>query len=100
MVELPDGRLVIGGAGLVKAAGTAVAGLAVRDPRSGSWQALATFKTSTGRVATITALAVDASRTTLYVAGNFTTITKGSRRVTAVGLAQLNLKTGLWSKVG
>jgi hypothetical protein len=34
------------------------------------------------------------------VAGNFTTITKGSRRVTAVGLAQLNLKTGLWSKVG
>jgi hypothetical protein len=100
MVELPDGRLVVGGAGLVKAAGTAVAGLAVRDPRSGSWQALATFKTSTGRVATITALAVDASRTTLYVAGNFTTITKGSRRVTAVGLAQLNLKTGLWSKVG
>lgn len=100
MVELPDGRLVVGGAGLVKAAGTAVAGLAVRDPRSGSWQALATFKTSSGRVATITALAVDASRTTLYVAGNFTTITKGSRRVTAVGLAQLNLKTGLWSKVG
>ena len=100
MAELPDGRLVVGGAGLVKAAGTAVAGLAVRDPRSGSWQALATFKTSAGRVATITALAVDAERTTLYVAGNFTTITKGSRRVTAVGLAQLNLKTGLWSKVG
>ncbi len=100
MAELPDGRLVVGGAGLVKAAGTAVAGLAVRDPRSGSWQALATFKTSAGRVATITALAVDAARTTLYVAGNFTTITKGSRRVTAVGLAQLNLKTGLWSKVG
>ena len=100
MAELPDGRLVVGGAGLVKAAGTAVAGLAVRDPRSGSWQALATFKTSAGRVATITALVVDAARTTLYVAGNFTTITKGSRRVTAVGLAQLNLKTGLWSKVG
>lgn len=100
MAELPGGRLVVGGAGLTKAAGTAVAGLAVRDPRSGSWQALATFKTSAGRVATITALAVDAPRTTLYVAGNFTTITKGSRRVTAVGLAQLNLKTGLWSKVG
>ena len=100
MAELPGGRLVVGGAGLTKAAGTAVAGLAVRDPRSGSWQALATFKTSAGRVATITALAVDAARTTLYVAGNFTTITKGSRRVTAVGLAQLNLKTGLWSKVG
>ncbi|MFM9166327.1 MAG: hypothetical protein ACKOQO_05895, partial [Candidatus Limnocylindrus sp.] len=100
MAELPGGRLVVGGAGLTKASGTAVAGLAVRDPRSGSWQALATFKTSAGRVATITALAVDAARTTLYVAGNFTTITKGSRRVTAVGLAQLNLKTGLWSKVG
>ena len=100
MAELPGGRLVVGGAGLTKAAGTAVAGLAARDPRSGSWQALATFKTSAGRVATITALAVDATRATLYVAGNFTTITKGSRRVTAVGLAQLNLKTGLWSKVG
>jgi CubicO group peptidase (beta-lactamase class C family) len=100
MLELPDGRLVVGGAGLTKAAGTAVAGLAVRDPRNGSWQALATFKNSAGRVAAVTALAVDAARTTLYVAGNFTTVTKGSRRVTAVGLAQLNLKPGLWSKVG
>ena len=100
MLELPDGRLVVGGAGLTKAAGTAVAGLAVRDPRNGSWQALATFKNSAGRVAAVTALAVDTARTTLYVAGNFTTVTKGSRRVTAVGLAQLNLKTGLWSKVG
>ncbi len=72
----------------------------MRDPRTGAWQALATLKTSAGRVATITALTLDATRTTLYVAGTFTSITKGSRRVAAVGLAQLNLKTGLWSKVG
>lgn len=100
MVELPNGRLVVGGAGLTKVAGTTVAGLAVRDPRTGAWQPLASFKTSAGRVATITALAVDATRTTLYVAGTFTSITRGSRRTSAVGLAQLNLKTGLWSKVG
>jgi CubicO group peptidase (beta-lactamase class C family) len=100
MVELPDGRLVVGGTGLTKAAGTAVAGLAVRDPRTGAWQALATLKTSTGRVASVYGLAVDASRRTLYVAGNFSTVTRGNRRVAAVGIAQLNLKTGLWSKVG
>lgn len=100
MAELPDGRLVVGGAGLTKAAGTTVAGLAVRDPRTGTWQALATLKTSAGRVANITALAVDATRSTLYVAGTFTSISTGSRRVAAVGLAQLNLKTGLWSNVG
>ena len=100
MAELPDGRLVVGGAGFTKAAGVTVAGLAMRDPRNGTWRPLATLKNSAGRVATITALAVDAARSTLYVAGTFTTITKGSRRITAVGLAQLNLKTGLWSKVG
>lgn len=100
MVELPDGQLVVGGAGLTKAAGTSVAGLAARDPRSGAWRALATLKTSAGKVASVTALAVDATRKILYVAGNFTTVTKGVRRVTAAGLAQLNLKTGLWSKVG
>ena len=100
MVELPDGRLVVGGAGLKKAAGTAVAGLAVRDPRTGAWQALATLKTSAGRVASVYGLAVDASRNILYVAGNFSTVTRGNRRVVAVGIAQLNLKTGLWSKVG
>ena len=100
MVELPDGRLVVGGAGLTKAAGAAVAGLAVRDPRTGAWQALANLKTSTGRVATVYRLAVDASRDTLYVAGNFASVTRGKRRVAAVGIAQLNLKTGLWSKVG
>jgi len=100
MVELPDGRLVVGGAGLTKAAGTAVAGLAVRDPRTGAWQSLATLKTSAGRVASVSGLAVDASRSLLYVAGNFSTVTRGNRRVAAVGIAQLNLKTGLWSKVG
>jgi len=100
MVELPDGRLVVGGAGLTKAAGKTVAGLAVRDPRTGAWQALATLKTSAGRVASVYGLAVDASRGLLYVAGNFSTVTRGNRRVAAVGIAQLNLKTGLWSKVG
>ena len=100
MVELPDGRLVVGGTGLTKAAGKTVAGLAVRDPRTGAWQALATLKTSTGRVASVYGLAVDASRRVLYVAGNFSSVTRGNRRVAVVGIAQLNLKTGLWSKVG
>jgi D-alanyl-D-alanine carboxypeptidase len=100
MVELPDGRLVVGGAGLTKAAGKTVVGLAVRDPRTGAWQALANLKTSAGRVASVYGLAVDASRGLLYVAGNFASVTRGNRRVAAVGIAQLNLKTGLWSKVG
>jgi hypothetical protein len=100
MVELPDGRLVVGGVGLTKAAGKAVAGLAVRDPRTGAWQALANLKTSNGRVASVYGLAVDASRRILYVAGNFSSVTRGSRRVAVVGIAQLNLKTGIWSKVG
>ena len=100
MAELPDGRLVVGGVGLTKAAGTSVMGLAVRDPRTGSWQALANLKTSNGRVASVYGLAVDASRNLLYAAGNFSSVTRGSRRVAVVGLAQLNLKTGLWSKVG
>ena len=100
MAELPDGRLVVGGVGLTKAAGASVAGLAVRDPRSGSWQSLATLKTANGRVASVYGLAVDATRNLLYVAGNFSSVTRGTRRVTVVGLAQLNLKTGVWSKVG
>ena len=100
MVELPDGRFVVGGTGLTKAGGSAVAGLAVRDPRTGAWQALASLNTSNGRVASVYALAVDASRKLLYVAGNFSSVTRGNRRVAAVGIAQLNLKTGLWSKVG
>ena len=100
MAELPDGRLVVGGIGLTKAAGKTVAGLAVRDPRTGAWQALSTLKTSTGRVASVYALAVDASRNLLYVAGNFSSVTRGNRRVAVVGIAQFNLKTGIWSKVG
>ena len=100
MVELPGGRLVVGGTGLTKAAGKTVAGLAVRDPRTGAWQALSTLKTSTGRVASVYALAVDASRNLLYVAGNFSSVTRGNRRVAVVGIAQFNLKTGIWSKVG
>ncbi len=100
MAELPDGRLVVGGVGLTKAAGIAVAGLAVRDPRTGLWQPLATLKTSAGRIASVYALAVDAARNLLYVAGTFKTVAKGKRSVVAVGLAQLNLTTGLWSAVG
>ena len=100
MVELPDGRLVVGGVGLTKVAGASVAGLAVRDPRTGSWQALATLKTSAGRVASVYGLSVDPARNLLYIAGNFSSVTRGTRRVTAAGLAQLNLKTGVWSKVG
>ncbi len=100
MAELPDGRLVLGGIGLSKAAGVSVAGLAVRDPRSGSWQALATLKTAAGGVGSAYALSVDATRNLLYVAGDFSSITRGTRRVTVAGLAQLNLKTGVWSAVG
>ena len=100
IAELPDGRLVVGGVGLTKAAGVAVSGLAVRDPRSGTWRPLATLKGSSGRVASVFALVVDTERSRLYVAGNFTSVTWGSRRVSATGIAQLNLATGAWSKVG
>ena len=100
MAELPDGRLVVGGVGLTKAAGVSVAGLAVRDPRTGSWQALAMLNGSKGRVASVYSLAVDATRNILYVAGNFSSVTRGARRVAAVGIAQLNLRTGVWSRVG
>ncbi len=100
MAELPDGRLAVGGTGLTMAASVGVAGLAVRDPRTGTWQALANLKTSAGRVASVYALVVDASRNLLYVAGNFSSVTRGNRRVAVVGITQLNLKTGIWSKVG
>ena len=100
MIELPDGRLVIGGVGLTRAAGTAVAGLAVRDPRTGAWQPLASLKTSAGSVGSVYSLAVDTERSILYVAGNFTKVTRGARSVVASGIAQLNLATGIWSAVG
>ena len=100
MAELPDGRLVLGGVGLTKAAGASVAGLAVRDPRTGAWQSLAALKTSSGSTASVYALSVDVSRNLLYVAGNFKTVTQGKRTVVAVGIAQLDLKTGTWSAVG
>ena len=100
MAELPDGRLVVGGVGLTKAAGRPVAGLAVRDPRTGSWQALASAKRSDGRVASVYSLVVDSTRNILYVAGDFSSLTEGTRRLSTVGLAQLNLKTGTWSTLG
>ncbi|NBO52312.1 MAG: hypothetical protein EBU83_02585 [bacterium] len=100
MAELPDGRLLVGGVGLTKAAGAAVAGLAVRDPRTGNWQPFAAVKTSTGRVASVYGMAVDSARGIVYVSGNFSSVTRGSRRIAVAGLAQFNLKTGVWSKVG
>lgn len=100
MVELPDGRLVVGGVALTKVAGTSVKGLAVRDPRTGVWRAFADIKTADGRVGSVSGFAVDVRRNILYVTGSFSSVSVGTRRVAAVGIAQLNLKTGAWSKVG
>jgi len=99
LAELPDGRLVVGGVALTKAGGTPVTGLAVRDPKSGSWSAFASPRRASGGVGTINALLVDRARRRLFVGGDFSTVTTTGRRVTAKGIAMLNLTTGRWSSL-
>ncbi len=100
MAELPSGSLLVAGRKLTRAGGVDVAGVAERDPATGAWSPLARFSRSDGGVADIYALSVDPTLMRLYVGGNFTTIRSGSRRTSAVGIAQLNLVTGRWSALG
>lgn len=100
LAELPDGRIVVGGAPLTAVEGRKVGGIAAWDPRYGTWSALATFARPKGAAALIAAVAVDAARGVLYVGGRFTTVSVGKRTVKATGLAQLDLSTGTWSRLG
>ncbi len=97
MAELPSGSLLVAGRKLTRAGGVDVAGVAARDPVAGTWSLLARFLRSDGGVADIFALSVDTARMRLYVGGNFTVIRTGSKRTSAVGIAQLNLVSGRWS---
>ena len=97
LAELPDGRLIVGGVALTRAAGVAVKGLAVRDPKSGAWSPLASLTRADGAVATVTAISVDTARQRLFVAGDFVTVATKAGRAAAKGIAMLNLKSGRWS---
>jgi hypothetical protein len=99
LAELTDGRLVIGGVALRVAAGVLVKGLAVRDPKSGSWSAFAAPLRANGSVGTINALVVDRARQRLFAGGDFVSVTASGRRVSAKGIALLNLATGRWSSL-
>ena len=97
LAELPDGRLLVGGVALTRAAGVAVKGLAVRDPKSGAWSPFASLIRADGTVATVTAISVDSARQRLFVAGDFVAVATKSGRTAAKGIAMLNLKSGRWS---
>ena len=97
LAELPDGRLIVGGVALTRAAGVAVKGLAVRDPKSGAWSPFASLTRADGAVATVTAISVDTARQRLFVAGDFVAVATKAGRAAAKGIAMLNLKSGRWS---
>ena len=97
LAELPDGRLIVGGVALTRAAGVAVKGLAVRDPKSGAWSPFASLTRADGAVATVTAISVDTARQRLFVAGDFVAVATKAGRTAAKGIAMLNLKSGRWS---
>ncbi len=99
MAELPNGTLLVAGRGLTRAGGVAVQGVAKRSPITGQWTPLSLFLRANGTVADIYAMSVDLARSRLYVGGDFTTIGSGLQRVRALGLAQLNLKSGRWSAI-
>ena len=100
LAELPDGRLVVGGASLTVAGGATVKGVAVHDPLSGAWRPFATLLRADGSVATVSAMTVDSARQRLFIGGDFTSVTAQGRRVAAKGIAVLNLSTGRWSALG
>ena len=97
LAELPDGRLIVGGAAFTRADGVNVKGLAVRDPKSGAWSPFASLTRGDGTVATVTAISVDTARQRLFVAGDFVAVATKAGRAAAKGIAMLNLKSGRWS---
>lgn len=99
MVQLADGRLVVAGSGLTRADGVRVQGAAVRSPATGEWSPFAEFRRADGSIANITSLALDQTRSLLYVGGDFTAIQTGTRRVRASGVAQFNVEGGTWSSM-
>ena len=100
LAELPDGRLVAGGAALTRAGGVAVSGLAARDPKAGSWASFASITRADGSAATVNEIRVDGVRQRLYVGGDFVRVSNAKSRVAAKGIAMLNLKTGRWTALG
>jgi len=100
LAELPDGRLVAGGAALTRAGGVAVAGLAARDPKVGRWVPFASLTRADGSAATVNEIRVDGARQRLYVGGDFVRVSNAKSRVAAKGIAMLNLKTGRWTALG
>ncbi len=100
LAELPDGRLLVGGADLTRAAGVAVSGLAVRDPKRGLWRPFATVTRADGTVATVTAIGVDAVRQRVFIGGDFSAVATSAGRASARGVAVLDLKSGRWSALG
>ena len=97
MAELPDGRLVVAGRGLSRAAGIAVQGLAVRSPRTGNWSPLATLRRADGSLANATTMAVDTTRGLLYVGGDFASIIAAGVTTKARGIVRYNVATNKWS---
>ena len=100
LAELPDGRLVAGGATLTRAGGVAVSGLAARDPKVGKWTPFASLTRADGSAATVNEIRVDGARQRLYVGGDFVRVSNAKSRATAKGIAMLNLKTGRWTALG
>lgn len=99
LAELPDGRLVLGGAALTRAGGASVKGLAIRDPKSGAWSSFASLLRADGGVASVSAITVDSARKRLFISGDFASVTSDGRRTSARGIAVLNLATKRWSSL-
>ncbi|MFM7781695.1 MAG: serine hydrolase domain-containing protein, partial [Candidatus Limnocylindrus sp.] len=100
LAELPDGRLVAGGAALTRASGIAVSGLAVRDPTDGRWAPFASLTRADGSAATVSSIRVDEARQRLYVGGDFVRVGNSKSSIAAKGIAMLNLKGGRWKALG
>jgi len=100
LAELPDGRLVAGGAALTRASGIAVSGLAVRDPTDGRWAPFASLTRADGSAATVSSIRVDEARQRLYVGGDFVRVGNSKSSIAAKGIAMLNLKGGRWRALG
>lgn len=100
LAELPDGRLVAGGAALTRAGGVAVSGLAARDPTDGRWASFASLTRADGSAATVSAIRVDGARQRLYVGGDFVRVGNTKSSIAAKGIAMLNLRSGRWKVLG
>ncbi|MFM7824519.1 MAG: serine hydrolase domain-containing protein, partial [Candidatus Limnocylindrus sp.] len=100
LAELPDGRLVAGGAALTRAGGIAVSGLTVRDPTDGRWAPFASLTRADGSAATVSSIRVDEARQRLYVGGDFVRVGNSKSSIAAKGIAMLNLKGGRWKALG